>query len=821
MALIIWAPSSLFAQLNKPNAAEIHLDLKKLNSLGSVLYVAAHPDDENTQLIAYLSNEALLNTAYLSVTRGDGGQNLIGPEIREMLGVIRTQELLQARRIDGGQQFFTRANDFGYSKSPEEALKIWDKEKVLADVVWVIRKFQPEVIITRFPPDGRGRHGHHTASAILAEEAFDAAADPNRFPEQLLYVKPWQTRSLLFNTSWWFYGGPENFNSEGMIAIDVGAYNHLLGKSYTEIAAESRSMHKSQGFGSSGTRGETFDYLEHVKGEKITANYFQEPIRKWEDIKGGSELKTMLNQAYEAYDPEHPGGIVPLLVEAKQLLKNLQDPYWRQVKQKQIDDLIQATLGLYLEASTLETAASPGESIKIKLEATNRSEIPIVLKNIDLTGIEGEVKGVELGNNQSYDKELNIQIPSNQPYSQPYWLRSTGSLGMFEVSDPQMIGQAENGAALSVPFEVSVMEESIIYDVPLVHKRNDPVKGEIFQPLAITPAVAINFQDKVLVFADETPRELMVTVISGKPEIKGELQMQVPDGWKVTPENVSFELAQKGEEHEMSFTIVPPLASGEGKIKAVATVGGETFSMEQRTIEYDHIPNQLLLPEAAAKVVKLDIVSGGYDIGYVMGAGDDIPNSLRQIGYTVDLLEPNQLNGHSLDKYRAIILGIRALNTVERLKYQMENLFSYVARGGTLIVQYNTSHRLVTQNIAPYPLKLSRDRVSVEEAPVEFSLPDHPVLNAPNQITQADFEGWVQERGLYFPDEWGDQFQAVLSTGDPGESPKNGGLLVAKYGEGHYVYTGLSWFRELPAGVPGAYRLFANLISLGLQQPEN
>ena len=809
------------AQPGQPSAAELLLDLKKIKSLGSVLYMAAHPDDENTRLIAYLSNEALLNTAYLSVTRGDGGQNLIGPEIREMLGVIRTQELLQARKLDGGRQFFTRANDFGYSKSPEETFDIWDKEKVLSDVVWVIRKFRPEVIITRFPTDGRGRHGHHTASAILAEEAFKAAADPTRFPEQLEYVSTWQVRSVLFNTSWWFYGGPDKFDDEGKMAIDVGAYNRLLGKSYTEIAAESRSMHKSQGFGSTGTRGETLEYLEFVMGEQLDAEYFNNPIRRWEDIKGGTKVVGHLEKAYDSFDAEEPAAIVPYLIEAKQALADLEDPYWRAEKEAQIKDLIQGALGLYLEASTAEKTASPSEYLRIKLEATNRSQIPVILSDIGSIDLESDVQGTELGQNQKYEKELEIQIPDNQSYSQPYWLRAAGSLGMFEVDDPQLIGKPENDAAISMPFAVDILGDSFTYQVPLVHKRNDPVDGEIIQPLAVTPPIAINFHHKVQVFADQTPRKIPVTLRSGLSQVKGVLTMDVPAGWEVTPESAPFELIQKGEELEMEFTIRPPADSGEGKIKAVANIDGNTFSMEQVFIDYDHIPNQLLLPEAAAKVVKLDIIAGGGTIGYVMGAGDEVPESLRQIGYTVDILEPDMLNGASLDQYQSIILGIRALNTVERLKYYMENLLSYVERGGTLIVQYNTSHRLVTEDFAPYPLKLSRDRVSVEQAPVDLLIPDHPALNTPNKITLKDFDGWVQERGLYFPNQWDPAYDALLATNDPGETPKKGGLLVAKHGDGYYVYSGLSWFRELPAGVPGAYRLFANLMSLGQLQPEN
>jgi LmbE family N-acetylglucosaminyl deacetylase len=817
---LFWVHFSIIGQSVKPSASDLLLSLKKLNALGSVLYVAAHPDDENTRLIAYLSNEAKLNTAYLSITRGDGGQNLIGPEIREMLGIIRTQELLQARRVDGGQQFFTRANDFGYSKSPEETLQVWDKEKVLSDVVWVIRKFQPDVIITRFPGDGRGGHGHHTASAMLAQEAFDIASDPSKYPEQLEYVAPWQPKTLLFNTTSWFYRNAE-FDVEGLISVDVGAYNHLLGKSYTEIAAESRSMHKSQGFGATGTRGSTLEYLEHVKGEKITDDFLTGSIKSWKSLEGAEELSTLFNRALNQFDPEQPAKITPILLEANRELESLKDPYWKKVKSDQLKGVLRGVLGLYLEASTSEESVAPGEHIKIRLEATNRSNVPVSLDQIPFDAPELDIDGTELLFNYRFEQELEIMIPEDQPFSQPYWLRSTGSLGMFDVSDPLMIGKPENQAPITIPFKLNIAGEHITYEVPLMHKSNDPVKGEVFQPLAVTPPVAINFRDKVQVFADKTPRTFQVTVKGGLEQLKGELSLEVPGNWKVAPDVFSFELSKKGEEQQFTFTITPPDKSGEGKIKAVAKVGEQRYSMERVNIAYDHIPHQVLFPEAAAKVVKLDIYAGGHNIGYVMGAGDDIPSSLRQIGYNVELLEMDNLNPAKLSKYTAIILGIRALNTVERLKFQMETLLAYAEKGGTLIVQYNTSHRLVTNEFAPYPLQLSRDRVSVEDASVQFLKPDHRILNYPNKITSADFDGWIQERGLYFPNQWDQRYQAILSTNDPGESPKHGGVLVAEYGKGYYIYTGLSWFRELPAGVPGAFRLFANMISIGLQEPDN
>jgi len=817
--LIVLSSGGLQAQTNQYSASSIQHDLKKLNTLGNVLYVAAHPDDENTRLIAYLANEALLNTAYLSVTRGDGGQNLIGPEIREMLGVIRTQELLQARNIDGGKQFFTRANDFGYSKIPQETLEIWDKEEVLADVVWVIRKFRPDVIITRFPPDGRGGHGHHTSSAILAEEAFDAAADPSRFTEQLQYVQPWQTRSLLFNTHPWFRRGEENFDSSKLITLDVGAYNTLLGKSYTEIAAESRSMHKSQGFGAGRARGSEPEYLRYVKGEQLPLDFFEKPIMTWNAIEGSNQLAALISAALDKFDPSDPSGITPLLVDALKASESMADPYWRNQKQDQIKHLIKSTLGLYLEASTNSISSTPGDTVGVRLEITNRSRVPVMIRDIEITGV--EIPDQPLGNNHRFEQGVRLRIPENQPYSQSYWLRQQGTMGMFKVDDQQMIGMPQNQPAIQIPIGLEVMGKSIVYEVPLVYKKIDPVKGEVIQPFSIAPPVTVNFMEKIQVFADESPRSVIVVVKSDRDAVTGTLKLDAPKGWTVTPDYVPIKLELKGEEQQISFALKPPVNADEAHIRAVARVNGQDYSMERVTIDYDHIPTQILLPPAQAKVVKLDIIAGGMNIGYIMGAGDEIPNSLQQIGYSVDIIQPDNISQSVLRNYSAVILGIRALNTVDRLKYKMSDLLTYAERGGTLIVQYNTSHRLVTDEFAPYSLTLSRDRVSVEDSEVKLLLPDHRVLNYPNQISVNDFQGWVQERGLYFPGEWDPKFQAILEMNDPGETPKQGGLLVAEYGEGHYIYTGLSWFRELPAGVPGAYRLFANLVSLGQKEPEN
>lgn len=813
-SLLIALSFQTFAQESNPySPGAIRQKLEKLNVLGSVLYVAAHPDDENTRLIAYYANEELMRTGYLSATRGDGGQNLIGPEIREELGLIRTQELLAARRTDGGQQFFSRANDFGYSKDPEETFNIWNRDQVLADFVWTFRKFRPDVVITRFNSDGR-THGHHTASAILAREAFELSGDESAFPEQLDYVETWQPKKLFWNTGWWWFrdsGG----DTTNLKTLDVGQYNPLLGESYPEIAAKSRSMHKSQGFGSSGSRGEQIEYLEQWGGDEAES-VFGGIDTSWERVTSSKEVAFFINKAIESYDDRNPSTIIEPLMGARNALEKVEDVFWKEVKQKEIEDLIVAASGLYISLRANEPNYAVGDSIAIALEVVNRSDAEITLDEVLFENWPNPISfNAPLLNNKPFTSEMNFQLPKSMNFSHPYWLREEGELGMYEVRDQMQIGKPENDPAIKAEVIISLGEEKIKLDVPVVYKRTDPVDGEITEPLTIGPPVMINVSAGVLVFGDNKAKSVDVRVIAGKKNCVGSVSIDAPTGWTISPSKSDFDLTQKGEEQLFTFTIIPPAEASEGYVRARATIDGKTYQKGLSVIDYDHIPKQTLYPDSKVKVVRVDLQKKGNLIGYIEGAGDAIPSNLEQVGYQIDILNKDDVLVENLKKYDAIILGIRAFNTVEWLSYKNSELFEYVRQGGNLIIQYNTSHRLVTQEIAPFNLKLSRDRVAVEEARVEILAFDHPVMKGPNRITEKDFEGWVQERGLYFPDEWSEEFIPILKSNDPGESPKTGGLLVAKYGKGFYVYSGYSWFRELPAGVPGAYRIFVNLISLG------
>lgn len=822
LSLLIFSTQFLIAQ--KPaeeNAGEVYQRLQKLQVLGTALYVAAHPDDENTRLISYLSNERLVRTGYLSATRGDGGQNLVGPEIRELLGLIRTQELLAARRIDGGVQFFSRANDFGYSKHPDETLTIWDKEQVLSDFVRVIRTFRPDVLVTRFSLKPGITHGHHTTSAMLAKEAFELAGDESAFPDQLETLDVWQPSKIFWNTSWWFYrNSGEKMDTSKFITVNVGKYNRNLGKSYTEIAAASRSMHKSQGFGATGSRGDEIEFLEQWGGEPSETGIFEGIDITWDRVANSQNVRLFAKEALDTYDPQNPETTLAALFKARQELMMLEDQFWKEIKLQEIDELIQVITGTYLEVVAEDYAYVPGDSIKLSIEAINRFGDYFSLESITMEpwGTSLDL-AYDLDPNQTYTNDINLVVPEDMDYSHPYWLNEQASLGMYNVPNPQLIGTPENEPVFTARFTLKWEDQYFDYVRPVVFKTNDPVEGEVYRPVEITPPVMVNFDASTMIFAREGSKQLQARVIAGRENVNGELKLELPDGWKVSPLSQKFSIENKFEEQIFEFEITPPATSQEKILKPKLVLqSGEAYDRGLAVIDYDHLPVQTLFPRTEVKLVKIDVKKRGELIGYIEGAGDEIPEALQQMGYTVEQLEKDDVNAQNLDRFDAVVLGIRAYNTVDWLTYKNEVLFEYAERGGTLVTQYNTSYRMKTEEVSPIPLNLSRDRVTVEEAEIRVLTPEHPVLNTPNKIIEKDFDNWVQERGLYFPDEWDDQFEAILSSNDPGEDPKDGGLLVAEYGDGYFVYSGYSWFRQLPAGVAGAFRLFANLVSLGNEE---
>jgi len=805
----------------KPDAVAIFYQIQKLNFLGSVLYIAAHPDDENTRLISYLSNEKKARTAYLSLTRGDGGQNLIGPELRELLGVIRTQELIEARKIDGGEQFFSRANDFGYSKNPSETLEIWSKDEVLSDVVYIIRKFQPDVIINRFDARSPGTtHGHHTASALLSLEAFDITNNPNKYTEQLKLVNAWQPKRVYFNTSWWFYGSKEQFekaDKSNLIQLKTGVYYQSVGKSNQEIAALSRSKHESQGFGSTGTRGEEQEYLELLKGEasKDNSNIFEGIDTSWNRVKGGKVIGDLLQNVEANFNFKNPSASIPDLVKAYSLIQQLEDDHWKTVKSEEIKKIIAGCAGLYLEAVSSAQEIVSNSIVKVKLEAINRSAIPMQLESIK-NGISGEVirKEIELKSNSNQSIDFEINLPLNINYTEPYWLAEQGTMGMYRVDQQVNIGKPDIIREVKLVFNLVIQGVSFPFEREVIYKYNDDVKGEVYKPLDIVPEVTTSIQSKVVLFNDNGPKTIDVKVKAGKDNVQGLVQLEIPENWKITPNSISFNLLKKGEEQTVSFQIIPSKKASEVVAKCIATVDSKRFDKEQFSINYEHICKQQVLKTSEAKLIKLDIKTNKENIVYIMGAGDEVPKCLTQMGYIVTVLKPEEITAEKLKNFDVVMTGIRAYNTVQALAFKQQMLFDFVKEGHNMIVQYNTLDDLVTKDIAPYSLKISRDRVTDENAVVTFLEPKHPLLNTPNNLTSEDFHGWKQEQGLYYPNEWDPAFVPIIAANDQGETTKKGAILVAKYGKGNYIYTGLSFFRELPEGVSGAYRLMANMISL-------
>jgi LmbE family N-acetylglucosaminyl deacetylase len=794
------------------NAAELQLALKRLTVVGSALYVAAHPDDENTALLSYLAKGRLVRTAYLSTTRGEGGQNLIGSEQGELLGILRTQELLAARRYDGAEQFFTRALDFGFSKHSDETLRFWNRDSILSDMVWVIRSFRPDVMITRFSPT-LGGHGNHTASAILAEEAFRAAGDPTKFPEQLVYVRPWKPKRILFNTSRFL---TEQLDTAKAVAVDVGAFHPLLGLSYTEIAGISRSMHKSQGFGASQSRGSQIHYLLHTAGEPASTDLFDGVNLTWSRINGGEAVGQLLAEALAAFKPEHPSASIPLLLKAYAAMKQLPSDEWVEYKKAELIEVVRACAGLWVDALASSYAAVPGRELLITTSVIVRSSTPLVVEGIRFPFSQRDTAQHQtLTPNVPLHVSYTVRLPNNLPYTQPYWLQRPSNLGSYRVDDIRLIGLPENTPSLVVACSLTIADERIVLQVPVRYRWVDPVEGELYRPLEIVPPVVVNLPERVYLFPHAGERVVTATLRSNTTNASGEVRLVAPNGWISTPPSVPFSFQKSGEEMNVTFRVRRGDGRVNGSFRVEAVVGGTVIARGMQTIEYKHIPPQTIFPPTEGTFVHLDLKTKGKNIGYILGSGDEVPTALRQMGYTVTLLSDEDLAAADLSRYDAIVAGVRVYNTRPTIRKNQQRLLEYVQQGGTYIVQYVTQQRLESEQLGPYPFQVSRDRVSDENAPMVVLLPHHPIVNTPNRLTERDFEGWVQERGLYYADSLDSRYEAIFAANDPGETPKRGGLIVAKYGKGYYMYTGLAFFRQLPAGVPGAYRLFVNMISIG------
>jgi LmbE family N-acetylglucosaminyl deacetylase len=842
-ACILWSPGALAPVLALasllacgPGRAEeagqvpaIVQQLRTFANTGTVLHVAAHPDDENTQLITAMARGRGYRTAYLSVTRGDGGQNERGPDFAEKLGVLRTQELIAARKLDGGRQFFTRAIDYGYSKSPEEALRIWDHQAVLGDVVRVIRTFRPDVIITRFPiPPGSGGHGQHTASSMLAVEAFRLAADPSAYPEQIKEgLQPWQAKRI----GWNGWGNNPSPLKGPTIQFDIGGADPVTGVPFGTIANQSRGMHKTQMLGvfseRVGSPGQNFQNFQLLDGEPATSDIMDGVDTTWARIPGGAALIPLIDDVLAKFNPADPAASVPALLNLRDQLGsdqlgNTSTHHLIEEKWLELDAIIKECLGLKFETTVPRAEVVAGEAIEFTQSVSvNRSSVPVRWLGVRYPDMRFEYSvGEELKAGTPLTRSFRRTLPDHLSISHPYWLEVEPTGGLFHVEDPAHIGLPENPPVLDVIYQFEIGGRPFWLFSEPVHLVAGVPEAQQRRRLAVIPPVSLGFAHDLELFAPGATKEVTVEVSAARAASRGSLQLAAPAGWTITPAKRSFELAQAGDQAALRFSVTAPATAGRASLAATAEVGGATYGTERLVLDYPHLPLQLLQRPAHTHLVAVDAQIRGKRVGYLPGAGDSTAESLAQLGYEVVTLTGADLNPAKLAGLDAVVLGVRASNDRDDLAANLPGLFAWVEAGGTVIAQYNRPNNLKASALGPYELSIEgpapRLRVTDEDAPVTFLAPDHPVLNMPNKITAADFAGWVQERGAYFPSKWDEaRYTAVLAMNDPGEAPLRSSLLVAQHGKGWFAYTGLSFFRQLPAGHPGAHRLFANLVSLG------
>jgi LmbE family N-acetylglucosaminyl deacetylase len=817
--------SGLLSPTPGASGAELGRDLERLGHTARVLYVAAHPDDENTHLLTWLANERGWRTAYLSLTRGEGGQNAIGDELGHGLGLIRTWELLTARQIDGAEQWIARQRDFGYSKSAEEALEVWGAETALCDVVGVVRRFRPDVIITRFPEEGT-THGHHLASARLARSAFEQAADPEICAHQLggdAPLQPWQPTRLLYNVPLRWMGGevqPEWFT------VDIGGYDSLRGHSHGEIAAASRSSHRSQAFGAAARRGPEIEAFALLGGEAPAGDDpFADIPDGWESRPGGNEAARLLSGAISDFDARAPAASIPVLMRAHDAADALAQRD-REELQTAIARWVVSAAGIFVDARAAVPMASPGSAVDIDLEviargadgwqlrsarlvsATASNHAPAIDAPIVVEGIDGA-----LDRNEPRRATVTATISADAPASAPYWLDGDVTDGAYALEDPALLGRAVGDPPLVAEVVLDLGGASLPVHVPVRFVSVDPTLGERVQPFEIVPPVELRpTRDVLLLSAGDTAR--VEAVVEAGTAVDGAvISVTVTEGWRVEPDAQRLTL-EAGERAVVAFDVTAPSAAGTTQLVFAANVDGRTWSQYRQPVDYPHLPPLQLPVSSSVAASALDWTAPTGTIGYIVGASDAVGDALVAAGLDVRVLDDAAIAGADLDAFDAILVGPRAFNDRAALAAHADRLWDYAARGGNVIVQYQTNNRLQQLPVppGPVPVEIGRGRVTNERAPMRWLPEADRVRNSPNALSDADFEQWVQERGLYFASEWDDRWVPLLAVADPGEEEQLGALLVTHHGDGAVFYTGLSLFRQLPAGVPGAFRLLANLI---------
>jgi LmbE family N-acetylglucosaminyl deacetylase len=859
------APAQQAGASEYEGAAGLGLALRRLGTAKRVLMIGAHPDDEYTPLLAHLALGEGADVAYLSLTRGEGGQNGIGTELGEALGILRTEELLAARRADGAEQFFSRAYDFGFSKNADEAFRHWPREELLRDVVAVIRRYRPDVVVTVFsgtPADG---HGQHQVSALVGREAFEAAGDPGRFPEQLAAGLRPHRAAKLYQSLW---RGAES----STLRLQVGAFDPLLGRSPYQLAMASRSRHRSQDMGRPEPAGPQWAYLRRFPAagpasdaatpeaslfagvdSTLSAAAIADAGRRGRLAAAFAEYQSLAQRLRREANPLEPGRLVPELARALALLDRADaalagdaSPAAEELRFRVAAEREDARAALARAAGTVFEATAddarivPGETLTVTATLWNGGERPVRVAALEpalppgwtAEPLDSLARAVAPGAVAA--RRFRVRVPADAATSGAYFLRRPRAGDLYAwTGDREVDGLPFEPAPVRVRARVAVESAELPLTAEATFREVDPRQGELRRPVLVVPAVSVLLEPAASVLAvpeagggaSPAPLRYRVRLRAEAPGgIAGTLRLALPRGWSAEPQAAPVRFAAPGEQREVDFMVRAPagVAPGDYPVRAAFEAeDGRRFERGVQLVDYPHVRARPLLHEAASRVRAADVrVPSGLKVAYVTGAGEEGPGVLAQLGIVPDLLDAEALATRDLSRYDVVVAGSRAYEVRADLAAHNARLLEYVRRGGTLIVQYN-KYELVEGGFTPYPLTMARphDRVTDEAAPVRVLDPAHPVFTWPNRITERDFEGWIQERGLYFARTWDPHYTPLLETGDPGEAPLRGALLVAPYGEGTYVYTGLAFFRQLPEGVPGAWRLFANLLALGADRP--
>jgi len=778
--------------------------LKRLQTTASVMMIGAHPDDEDSALLAYLARGENARTAYLSLTRGDGGQNIIGPELFESLGVIRTEELLQARRLDGAEQFFTRAYDYGFSKTLDEAKRKWPEEIIKCDVVRAIRSFKPLVVISLWSGTANDGHGQHQYSGYISPIAVKAAGDSGQCADA---GPAWQVLK--------FYG--RGGDSQTALRINTGKYDPLFGRSYFEIAMEGRSQHRSQGEGRVELRGDQFSTLRLVDSRVAK-------VEKETNVFDGLDTKPKS-------PPPTSASLDDLVAAYKERPANASD-------RGDLAEAIKLAAGIQIDALADRETVVPDQQFDIAVKVYSRNAPDSKVKAITWSSAAWHVTKAEppgtanaafvsreSANQFSY---FTARVPGDAEPTQPYWLKveRKGEMFVWPTDSDQDLPFQPDPLVVSVKVEMNGTD--VTFEQPVQYRFADPARGEIRRDLNIVPALSVAMDQNILIVPDGgkiQKRRLTMTVTnntSGPITGVADLMINSQNDWKIVPSTSAISLKIRGEKVSVPYDITIPSGTNSGSydVTGSVTVGESKFDQEMHTIAYPHIQSHRFYSQAQTKAEIFELKTIPVNIGYIMGSGDDVPDGIRQMGLNVSMID--DLSSADLSKFDSIVVGIRASEVRPDFAANNNKLIDWVRNGGNLIVQYQRS-AFAQQNLAPFPMTMndtqrtaagSTSRVVDENAKVTILEPTNPVFNFPNKITEADFEGWIQERDLYNWVTFDKQYTPLLESHDAGEQPNNGGMVIAQIGKGTYVYTSYSWFRQLPAGVPGAYRMFANLLSL-------